>query len=143
MQLAGRGRLTKSAITTTGSQHHAFDERLGSLPGRGFQNLVVNTRTGNRVKAADVFTNLAGLTALVRKAQKKEITDSIEASGKTQVTAMSTPKDLFKDSNLPPEVSRAFPSTRNGVTFHYDLRLRSRSPGASAGGRFRVHMEAA
>lgn len=83
--------------------------------------IVVDLRTGNRAKIADIFTDIAGLTALVKKVQKKEVAAAIIDIKKDPDNGDVAPEDLFSESaKYSPFKLDEFSVTDKGVTFHYD-----------------------
>lgn len=91
----------------------------GAYPSGVTKVIVVNLRTGSKVKAIDVFTNLPGLTALVRKAQKKEIADAIISIRKNDPQE-TDPKSLFKGKTITAKSLEGFSVNAGGITFNYD-----------------------
>jgi hypothetical protein len=84
------------------------------------KNVVVDIANGTRVKAADIFTNITGLTTLVRKSQKKEIANSISEIKKDPSNQEPHPETLFKDSKFKAADLEWFSVDDSGVKFHYD-----------------------
>jgi hypothetical protein len=84
------------------------------------RHVVVDTRTGTRQRAADVFTNLAGLSAKVRNMQKQEIAKAIVEIKKEQSSDDPPPDDLFKETIFGIKDLNEFSVDDKGVTFHYD-----------------------
>ncbi|CAN5505889.1 hypothetical protein BH10ACI2_BH10ACI2_09880 [soil metagenome] len=81
---------------------------------------VVDLRSGVRVRPANVFTNLNGLAAMVRKAQKDEIAESIKEIKKDPEYEEPNPERLFKDANFKTVNLDEFSVNGDGVTFHYN-----------------------
>jgi len=81
--------------------------------------VVVDTRTGIRARPADVFTNLAGLVAMVRKAQLAEIKAGIERIKKEEPND-SDPASLFEGADFKAKNLDGYEVGDKGVTFHYE-----------------------
>jgi hypothetical protein len=81
---------------------------------------VVDLKKGTIVKTSDVFTNLQGLAAMVRKAQKKEIADAIAEIRKDPENNETDPATLFKDADFRRKDLEGFSVNEQGVTFKYD-----------------------
>lgn len=92
----------------------------GAYPSTNFENVVVNLKTGMTVKAADVFTNLQGLAAAVKKIQEKEIKDAIEEIKKDKDFNEPNPETLFENTNFEIENLDRFTVNDDGVIFTYD-----------------------
>jgi hypothetical protein len=78
-----------------------------------------DTRLGIRARPADVFTNLVGLTAMVRKAQEKEKRDAIPKIKKDEPD-IEQPELLFGDKHFTQKDLDGYEISDKGVTFHYD-----------------------
>jgi hypothetical protein len=78
-----------------------------------------DTRLGIRARPADVFTNAAGLTAIVRKAQEKEKRDAIPQIKKAEPD-IEQPELLFGDKHFTQKDLDGYEVGDKGVTFHYD-----------------------
>lgn len=84
------------------------------------KTLVIDLKTGKRLMAADVFTNIAGLTAKVKKAQKKEIADAVAEIKKDPENEEPNPEELFRDAKFEAKNLEGFAVDDKGVTFNYD-----------------------
>jgi hypothetical protein len=84
------------------------------------KTVVVDLRTGTVVKTSDVFTNLQGLAAMVRKAQKKEIEESIAEIKKNPEFKDEDPADMFKEADFRRKDLEGYSVNDKGVTFKYD-----------------------
>ena len=82
--------------------------------------VVIDLKTGLRLKPTDVFTNLPGLTALVRKSLKKETADSIVALKKDPENKDINVDELFQNSKFTAANLEDFSVDDKGVAFHYD-----------------------
>jgi hypothetical protein len=82
--------------------------------------VVVDMRTGNRVRVAEVFQNLPGLAGMIRKAQKIEIAKAIEEIKKQPDAGEVDPSELFSESNYTAADLKEFSVNADGVTFYYD-----------------------
>jgi len=81
---------------------------------------VVDLRKGTLVKTSDVFTDLQGLAAMVRKAQKKEIEEAIAEIKKNPEFKEEDPADLFKEADFHRKDLEGYSVNDKGVTFKYD-----------------------
>lgn len=94
-------------------------EGSAAYPSDFSKTVVVNLKTGNRVAPQDVFTNLSGLAAMCRKAQKAEIAKWIKEIKKDNPDE-EDPRSLFRDAALKVENLKEFSVNDKGVTFLYD-----------------------
>lgn len=78
-----------------------------------------DTRLGIRARPADVFTNIAGLTAMVRKAQEKEKREAIPRIKKAEPD-IEQPELLFGDRHFTQEDLDGYEVSDKGLIFHYD-----------------------
>lgn len=85
-----------------------------------YKNVVVNIKTGTTVKAADVFTNLKGLAAFVKKQQVEEVKASIEEIKKDKDFNEPNPESLFESTNFEVINLEDFSVNDEGVIFKYD-----------------------
>ena len=92
----------------------------GAYPSGVTKTAVVDLRKGTLVNTSDVFTNLQGLAAMVRKAQKKEIANAIAEIRKDPENNESDPATLFKDADFRRKDLEGFSVNDQGVTFKYD-----------------------
>lgn len=93
-------------------------EGSGAYPSSSSKYLVVNTKTGTRVKPSDVFTNLNGLAAMGRKAQESEIKAETARIKKDEPDF--EPGEYFNNAKFTAENLWAFTVSDQGITFHYD-----------------------
>lgn len=91
-----------------------------AYPSGTSKTVVVDLKTGRRLMAADVFTNITGLTAKVRKAQKKEIADAIAEIKKDPENQEPNPETLFQDTKFDAKDLEGFSVDEKGVTFKYN-----------------------
>ena len=90
----------------------------GAYPSGTSKNIVVDVKTGLRLKPADVFKNLYGLLAMVKKAKAKEVSDSIVEIKKDPENTDFDPEGLFKESDKYNKVTLdEFSVDDKGVTF--------------------------
>ena len=94
-------------------------EGSAAYPSAIVREIVIDIKSGNRVAAADVFTNLKELTAKVGNAQKAEIKKAI-VELKKELPKDDDPARLFTDSNYATENLDDFSVGDKGVTFIYD-----------------------
>jgi hypothetical protein len=93
---------------------------VAAYPSSQAKTVVVDTRTGMRVKPADVFTNLKGLAAMVKKAQRREIARAIADLKTRGEDSEPKPESLFTTSNFTVADLEAFSVNGKGITFDYD-----------------------
>ncbi len=84
------------------------------------KNVVVNLKTGNQAKPADVFTNLAGLIAEIKKQQQEEIKQAKEDYKKDSETADFDGSEYFDSADFKIENLEGFAVTDTGVIFSYN-----------------------
>lgn len=96
-----------------------WEEVSGAYPSTYTKSIVVNTKTGERVKAADIFTNLSGLAAKVEKSQEAEIKKGI-AVMKKESPDIENPADYFSNTDYTTENLNDFSVSDKGVTFRFD-----------------------
>jgi hypothetical protein len=82
--------------------------------------VVVDTRTGTRVRPADAFQNLAGLAGMAKKAQKAEIRKSIEEMKKDPENKDADPGELFTESDFKVADLKEFSVNPRGIKFYYN-----------------------
>lgn len=99
---------------------NSWMEGSAAYPDSVSKYVVINTVTGQRVYPRDVFVNLNGLVAVIKKIQAGEVKKSIEElnndSGNTDVYV----KELFSSTNFAAEDLKEFSVDARGVTFHYN-----------------------
>ncbi len=93
-------------------------EGAGAYPSGSSKYLIVNTKTGTRVKPSDVFTNLSGLAALGSKMQQAEMKAETERIKKEEPDF--DPAEYFNNAKFTTENLWAFTVSDQGLTFHYD-----------------------
>ncbi|MGB7208069.1 MAG: hypothetical protein WBD27_05355 [Pyrinomonadaceae bacterium] len=84
------------------------------------KTLVVDLKTGNQLKPVDVFTNLPGLTAMVKKAQDAEMIKAKKEISEDPDSNDLDPKQLFEGTNFTVSDLNEFAVNDKGVTFIYD-----------------------
>jgi hypothetical protein len=92
-------------------------EGSAAYPSGSTKTVVVDTRTGSRVRPADVFVNLKGLAAMVRREQKKEIAASMKELRKENE---ADPESLFEGADFKTANLDWFSISDKGVTFVYE-----------------------
>ncbi len=95
----------------------------------------VDTRTGVRARPADLFTNLVGLTAMVRRAQETEKRTAIPQI-KKETPEVDQPELLFGDKHFTSKDLDGFEVSDKGVTFHYDYDFPHVAEGIQPEGNF-------
>jgi hypothetical protein len=98
-------------------------EGSGAYPSGVTKTAVVDVKTGTLVKTSDVFTNLQGLAAMVRKAQKKEIQSTVDELKKEPEFKGEDPADLFKQADFRRKDLEGYAVNDRGVTFKYEYGL--------------------
>lgn len=96
-----------------------FISGSGAYPSGSTKTVVVDLQTGNRVRAAEVFTDLNALAAKIRELQKAEIKQGIEEI-KKDPDAGDNAAGLFENADFTPENLEGFAVDERGVTFDYD-----------------------
>ncbi len=98
-----------------------FMEGSGAYPSGSAKNVVVDLKTGMRVKPAAIFINLVGLRALVNKAKEKEIEESIIEMQKDPENAELEHQRLFDSAKEYNKlILDEFSVNDDGITFYYD-----------------------
>jgi hypothetical protein len=92
----------------------------GAYPDSSNKTVVVNLKTGNKLKASDVFTNFNGLIAKISEMQQAEIKEGIEEIKKDPDFAGENPQELFTDADFKAGNLEGFSVNDDGVTFSYD-----------------------
>ena len=92
----------------------------GAYPSGTIKTVVVDLKTGNRVRPADVFTNILWLTAMVKKRQILEIEGGMAEIRKDRDMADTNPNQLFENADFTTKNLSEFGVTNTGVTFFYD-----------------------
>lgn len=93
-------------------------EGVGAYPDGRTVNLVIDTRTGRRVQAADVFTDPAAVLAMVRISKNREVAKSIAEIRKDKNFDEKNPGRLFRESDKYNILSlKDFKVDAKGVTF--------------------------
>ncbi len=82
--------------------------------------VVVDTTTGRRQSAADVFTDLEGLARLVKKKQDAAIAEAIKVMKAEPDFGDGDPKQLFENTNFEAKDLEGFAADMAGVAFFYD-----------------------
>ncbi|CAN5184628.1 hypothetical protein BH20ACI1_BH20ACI1_13860 [soil metagenome] len=94
-------------------------EGSAAYPSAIIKEVVIDTKTGNRLTAADVFTNLKNLAAKVKTAQKLEIKKALVQLKKDEPD-YENPEELFADADFTIKNLDDFSVSDKGVTFLYD-----------------------
>lgn len=85
-----------------------------------YRTVIVDLKTGNRAMPSDVFVNLKGLAAMVKKEQDMEVKDSIEEIKKDEEYRDFDPKRFFEYTDFTVENLNQFTISDDGVTFMYN-----------------------
>lgn len=84
------------------------------------KNAVIDLKTGKRIAAKDVFTNIDNLTAKIREIQKEVIAESVKEIKSTIDYANEDTDDLFKFAKFDKINLENFSVTEGGIIFSYD-----------------------
>ena len=96
-----------------------FMEGSGAYASGTTKRVLIDTRTGNLLRPNDLFTNLPGLTALVKRAHRAEIVGALVDLKKDPENADI--EDTFKESAQYPKLGLSqMTVTDKGVTFYHD-----------------------
>ena len=95
-------------------------EGTAAYPSSVGKTVVVNLKTGNQVKPAEIFTNLNGLAAEIKKRQQLEIKQAKEDYKKDSETADFDASEYFDTADFKIENLEGFSVSADGVTFTYD-----------------------
>ncbi len=91
-------------------------EGIGAYPSTGFKNLVVDTKTGKKVKISDVFDEVESLYSKIELARQKEI-----AQAKSEAEKEGYDIDYELDQATDSEQKfEEFSISDKGITFLYD-----------------------
>jgi hypothetical protein len=117
--------LEEASYKTNYNKFGIFDITLfimgsGAYPSESQKTVVVNLKTGERVKAADVFSNLAGLAAKVKTAQQAEMKKANEEYKKDPNAEDFDSTSYFENVDFTAENLDEFTVSDKGVTFIYD-----------------------
>ena len=82
--------------------------------------VVVNLANGNKVRPADVFSNLNGLAAIVKKIQTAEIGKATAEMKKDPENKDVEPEQLFSETDFKASDLKEFSVNDTGVAFYYD-----------------------
>lgn len=99
---------------------YLFASGVGAYSSGYGKNIVIDLKTGAKLTAKDVFTNLGGLAAKVREKQEKEIADSLEEIKSNSDYEEENFDQLVDSANFTVKDLEGFSLGENGVTFHYD-----------------------
>jgi hypothetical protein len=96
-------------------------EGSAAYPSGVTKNVVVDLHSGLRVKPVDLFTNLPGLLARVRRMMNKEVARSIVEIRKDPENNEPHPEEIFKEqAKYHPLSLNEFVVSDKGVTFIHD-----------------------
>lgn len=97
-----------------------FMEGWGAYPSSTLKTVVVNLKTGARVRPADVFTNLTGLAAEVKKQQTEEMKIARDDYKKDTENEDFDGSPYFDEANFTVKNLAEFSVDDKGVTFNYN-----------------------
>lgn len=112
-----------------------YMEGTAAYPSDFTKIVCADTRAGVRARPADVFTNLPGLTAMVRKAQEKEKREAIPQMKKDNPD-VEDPEQLFGDKHFVQKDLDGYEIGDKGVTFHYRYEFPHVAQGLQPDGEF-------
>ena len=92
----------------------------GAYPSGTSKTIVVNLKTGSRIRPSDIFTNLKGFTAEIKKRQQAEIKKAEEDYKKDSESADFDGSEYFDKADFKVENLEEFAVGETGVTFTYD-----------------------
>jgi hypothetical protein len=92
----------------------------GAYPSSSNKTVVVDTGTSKRVTPADIFVNLDGLAAMIKKRQDDEVAQGIVEIKKDPEMNETDPASLFDNTNFTAADLEHFSVGDEGVTFIYD-----------------------
>lgn len=92
----------------------------GAYPSTFNKTVVVDLKTGNRLRPADIFTNLTGLAAKIKKLQQAEIRKAREDYKKDPDSADFDGAEYFDNADFTAENLAEFSVSDDGVTFLYE-----------------------
>ena len=96
----------------------------GAYPSSSTKNVVVNLKTGNQVRPADVFTNLNALIAKIRTMQKAEIKEAIKIIKEDADYKDEDTDELFRNKDFKIADFEGFSLDDKGVAFRYNYAFR-------------------
>jgi len=91
-----------------------------AYPSTNGKNVVVNLKTGNQLKPADILINLEGLATEAKKRQQEEMKKAKEEYKKDVDSADFDGSPYFDDADFKIENLDGFSVSKDGVTFYYD-----------------------
>lgn len=112
-----------------------YMEGTAAYPSDFTKIVCADTRIGVRARPADAFTNLVGLTAMVRKAQEKEKREAIPRIKKDN-SDVDDPALLFGDKHFIQKDLDGYEVSDKGVTFHYRYEFPHVAQGMQPDGNF-------
>lgn len=95
-------------------------EGSGAYPSGYTKHVVVDLRTGNQVKPADIFTNLPALVKEMRRKQLEEIEESKKEIKTAEPDLVEMSNQIFAERDLKTENLDFFSVSDKGVTFYYE-----------------------
>lgn len=100
------------------------------------KTVVVDLKTGRRVRPSDVFTNLNGLAAVIRKAQQAEMKKAAADYKKDPDAQDFDASEYFERAKFTAAELEEFTVGDKGVTFIYDYRFPHVARALQPDGRF-------
>ncbi len=93
----------------------------GAYPSGSTKHIVVNTKNGNQIKAADVFTKLPELARFADKSLQSRIKKEIAERRKDSAEDGETLQENLSGAKFKAENLEFFSINQKGVTFHYEF----------------------
>jgi hypothetical protein len=100
-----------------------FLSGAGAYPSVFQKTIVVNLKTGALARPQDVFTNLGGLAAKLKKARQAEMKNATEEYKKDPDAADFDASEYFREADFTIKDLNEFTVSDKGVTFIYDYRF--------------------
>lgn len=110
-------------------------EVSGAYPTTLQKSVNIDAKTGERIKAADIFTKLTELAAKVKKAQEAEIKKGV-AVIKKEAPDLENPMEFFGTTDYTTENLDDFSAGDKGITFRFDYEFPHVALALQPDGRF-------
>lgn len=95
-------------------------EGTAAYPDSVTKHVIVDTKTGKALRAADLFSDLPKLAAAVSRRQKKEIADAIKEIKANPETADEDTSSLFAEARFTVAELKDLAVVPDGVVFYYN-----------------------
>lgn len=110
-------------------------EVSGAYPTTLQKSVVIDSKTGERVKAADIFTKLTELAAKVKKSQEAEVKKAV-VQIKKENPEIEDPKEFFGTTDYSVKNLDDFSVSDKGITFRFDYEFPHVALALQPDGRF-------